>query len=73
MAGLFAYFYVWTFHHKASRIAKRIGRARAYVVCVGVMWIVLVSNLTGYVIGTGQRWFNGRRYRGRMETYLASS
>ena len=41
------YFYIWSFHHKAVRIARRTGRWVAYPICLSVMWIVLASNLAG--------------------------
>lgn len=73
LAALLAYFYVWTFHHKAVTLARHTRRAAAYPICLCVMWIVLASNLAGYLIGTWQRWWHRKRYRGGMEAYLASS
>jgi len=70
---LLGYFYVWTFHHKAVRIARRTRRLVAYPLCLCVMWVVLASNLVGYLVGSWQRWKDSDRYRRRMETYLASS
>ena len=71
LAALLLYFYVWTFHDKATRIARRTGRLLAYPICLCVMWVVLASNTVGYVVGTWQRWRNRERYRHGMETYLA--
>ncbi len=70
---LLGYFYVWTFHHKAVRIARRTRRLLAYPLCLCVMWVVLTSNLVGYLVGSWQRWRDSDRYRHRMEAYLASS
>ena len=73
LVGLAGYFYVWTFHHKAARIARRTGRSRAYPLCLCVMWVVLFANLAGYVVGSWQRWRDRERYRGRLEAYMACS
>jgi len=67
---LVGYFYLWAFHEKASRIVERTGRRTAYSLCLVVMWIMLLSNLAGYLLGTWQRWRYRDRFRGRMETYL---
>ena len=71
LLGLLSYFYVWTFHRKAARIMRRTGRRSAYALCLAVMWVVLWSNLTGYMVGSWQRWRGRKRYRKQMETYLA--
>lgn len=71
LLAAFGYFYVWAFHHKAAEIARRTERAWAYPLCIGVMWVVLASNLTGYLVGSWQRWRNPDGYRGRMAAYLA--
>ena len=65
-----AYFYVWSFHAKAVRIARRTGRVGAYPLCLIVTWVVLVSNLAGYLVGTWQRWRDQQRYGHRMRAYL---
>ena len=65
------HFYVWAFHGKASRIVCRTGRWTAYPLCLCVMWVVLLSNVGGYLVGSWQRWRDRERYRHRMETYLA--
>ena len=49
--ALFLYFYVWTFHRKATRIARHTKRWTAYPLCMMVMWVVLCSNTLGYVVG----------------------
>lgn len=54
-ALLVGYFYVWTFHDRAMRIARRTGRRIAYFVTLGVMWTALFSNLAGYLAGRRQR------------------
>lgn len=59
-ALLVAYFYVWTFHRRAARIARRTGRRIAYLMTLGVMWTVLFSNLAGYLVGRWQRRRQGR-------------
>ena len=70
---LMGYFYVWTFHIKAARIARRTGQWRTYPLCLCVMWVVLLSNLAGYLVGSWQRRHDSERYRLRMEAYLACS
>jgi glycosyltransferase involved in cell wall biosynthesis len=71
VVGLLLYFYVWTFHRKALRVARRAERLVAYPICLLVMWIVLASNTAGYVVGTWQRYRQDERYRHRMDAYLA--
>lgn len=68
---LFAYFFVWTFHDKAIRIARRTDRWLAYPVCMAVMWVVLISGVAGYSVGSFQRLCNRERFHRRMEAYLA--
>ncbi len=70
-AMLCLYFYVWTFHDKALRIARRTNRRTAYALCLLVMWVVLVSNLAGYLVGSWQRRRNRNPYRANMDAYLA--
>ncbi len=69
----FLYFYVWTFHGKAVRIALRTGRMLAYPMTLLVMWIVMFSNLTGYLVGSWQRWRSRGQMGEAMMTYLAAS
>jgi len=71
-ALLCGYFYVWTFHGKAVRVARRVRRFAAYPLCLIVMWVVLFSNLAGYLVGSWQRWRDRQRYVDRMEAYLAA-
>ena len=73
LAFLIGYFYVWTFHGKAVRIARRTGQAAAYPLCLLVMWVVLSSNLLGYWIGSWQRWRDRDRYQRTLDAYLATS
>ncbi len=73
LIGVLGYFYVWTFHDKAARIARRTGRSAAYPLCMLVMWVVLASNTTGYLVGSFQRWRDRGLYRLRTETYLMTS
>jgi glycosyltransferase involved in cell wall biosynthesis len=68
---LFGYFFVWAFHGKAVRIARRTGRWAAYPLCILVMWVIVASNTFGYLVGTSQRWRHRDRYRIRTEAYLA--
>ncbi len=65
------YFYVWTFHDKAVRIARRSGSWTAYPLCLCVIWTVMASSLTGYLFGSWQRRRNPAVYQQRMEVYLA--
>jgi glycosyltransferase involved in cell wall biosynthesis len=67
---LLAYFYVWTFHAKAARVARVTGRSAAYPLCMLVMWTVLVSNTFGYLRGTLQRWFRPEQYVRLLREYL---
>lgn len=71
-AVLFAYFYVWTFHEKATRIAIRTKRWAAYPLTMLVMWTVLFSNLAGYVVGSRQRSRDRTRYGIQTERYLTA-
>jgi len=68
---LAGYFYVWTFHPKAARIARRTQSWRAYPLCVFILCVVLFSNTAGYVVGSFQRWRNQRAYQQQMKAYLA--
>ncbi len=69
---LICYFYIWTFHHKAVRVARRTRRWIAYPMCQCVMWVVLASNLCGYLVGSWQRRRDRKGYQYRMEAYLTS-
>ena len=71
--ALLGYFYVWTFHQKATAILRHTHRLIAYPLCLCVMWVVLLSNMTGYLFGTWQRWVDRDRYQHRMEAYLSTS
>lgn len=73
LAGQLGYFYLWTFHGKALRVARLTGRLSAYPLCLLVMWIILASNLVGYLVGSLQRWRHRERYVRRMEAYLSVS
>ena len=66
------YFYGWTFHPKAIRIARRLGNPKAYSLCFAVMWTVLVSNTAGYLVGTLQRLCHARRYLSPIRAYMAT-
>ena len=68
VCGELAYFYGWTFHGKARRIAQRTGRWTAYPLTLLVMNVVLFANLAGYLVGTWQR----RRSRDRVAAPLAA-
>lgn len=67
------YFYVAAFHRKCGRVARKLEQSIAYPVCLLVMWIVLFSNMAGYLVGTLQRVVDSGRYRDRMAAYLATS
>ena len=71
LLALVGYFYVYTFHGKAVRVARQTQRIVAYPLCLCVMWIVLLSNTLGYVVGSWQRWRDRDRYCRRMNAYLA--
>jgi len=71
--ALFLYFYIWTFHAKAVRIARRSRNWRAYPLTILVMWIVLASNLLGYVIGCSQRFRHRHRYQRALDAYMGAT
>lgn len=73
LAALLVYFYVWTFHDKAVKIAGRCGRWVAYPLSLSVIWLVMASRTIGYLVGSWQRWRDDARYRVRTELYLATS
>ena len=73
VGAMLAYFYVWTFHAKAVRIARWTNRRAAYPVCMCVMWVVMASGMSGYVAGSWERWRNQARYRKRIEAYLSTA
>lgn len=69
---LSAYFYVWTFHEKAWRVADRTRRLAAYPLCMIVMWTVLLSGTAGFVSGSRQRWRRGAEFAAKRAAYLAT-
>lgn len=69
--ALFAYFYVWAFHHQAVRIARRTRKTAAYPLCLGITWVIVASGTAGFLVGSWQRWRDRKRYQYRMEAYLA--
>jgi hypothetical protein len=71
LLGLVAYFYVYTFHDKALQIAAKSRARLAYPLTLSVMWVVIFSNLAGYLRGSLERLVNRPRYRQRMEAYLS--
>ena len=73
LAFLVVYFYVWTFHRKAIRVARAARQWRAYPLCLLIMWVVLFTHLAGYLRGSWQRWRDRDGFRGRMEAYLAGA
>lgn len=68
--SLFAYFYVWTFNQKAAAIARRTGSVQAYPLTLAVMWVVMLSNLAGYLRGSWQRWRDTKIFRSQLDQYL---
>jgi succinoglycan biosynthesis protein ExoA len=70
LAGLLAYFFVWNFHRRAKHVVQATARTTAYPLCLLVMWVVLASNLVGYLVGSWQRLRDGARFRRSMEEYL---
>ncbi len=71
--ALVGYFYVWAFHRKALRIAQRTKRVAGYPLCLVIMWVVLLSNTMGFVVGSWQRYKRRDRFQHRTEAYLAGS
>lgn len=51
LAMVMLYVYVWTFHDKARRIAAHTKQPAAYALSFPVCWVVLFSNLAGYLVG----------------------
>jgi len=72
-AALGLYFYVWAFHSKAARIVRRTRRWSAYPLTMLVMWVVMASNLAGYVVGSWQRIRHRGRYRSVMDSYMSAT
>ncbi|MFQ5493984.1 MAG: glycosyltransferase [Phycisphaerae bacterium] len=73
LLGAIGYCYVWTFHARAVQVTRRVGRITAYPMCLGVMWVVLAANLTGFVMGSCQRWWNRDRFDCPTRAYLAGA
>lgn len=71
LAAELGYFYVWTFHHLAARVARRTRRAASYPMALVVLWTVLVCHTLGYVVGTIQRAVHPARYGDRLTAYMA--
>lgn len=67
------YFYVWAFHAKCVRITKKTGRLHGYVLAIAVHWVVLISHLTGFLVGSMQRFLDKPRYGASMDAYLAGT
>jgi glycosyltransferase involved in cell wall biosynthesis len=72
-AALFLYFYVWTFHRKARRIARHTKRWTAYPLCLIVMWVVMGSNTLGYLVGCRRRRTGAIAWHDRGEVRLAEA
>ena len=70
--GLFLYFYVWTFHGKALQIVRRTRRLRAYPLTLMILWVVMISNLAGYLHGSWQRTIHAGRILRRLEWYMTA-
>lgn len=73
MLLMIGYFYIWTFHAKAVRIAIRTRQLKAYPLSLTIIWIVLFSNLTGFVVGSWQRYRHRDRFHAPIEAYLAGA
>ncbi|MEK6675216.1 MAG: glycosyltransferase [Planctomycetota bacterium] len=72
-ALLAGYFYGWTFHERALRVSQRTHRRLAYPLTFVVMWVVLFSNLAGFVVGCWQRFRQRGRMRWLQDSYLADA
>lgn len=70
--GWFVYFFVAAFHTRASQIAGHTRTIKAYPLTLAVFWVVMISNLAGYLHGSWQRWNDAKRFRMPMEAYLAA-
>lgn len=71
-ASLICYFYILSFHGRAMQIARRTGRWAACPLAFLVIWVVLGSNLCGYLVGSWQRTRDSDRYSGQLERYLTA-
>lgn len=69
-AILFGYFYAWTFHPKAVRIARATRRGAAYPLTLLVLWTVLFSSLAGFLMGKWQRYRDRERFERRHRDYM---
>jgi len=65
------YFYVFSFHHKSIRIARKLVTWRAYPLSILVHWAIVFGGISGYISATFQRLGDRERYRRCTEAYLA--
>ena len=70
-AAWVVYCYVLPFHRRAARIARATGRWSAYPLTFVVMWIVLFSNLLGFIVGTVQRRWRRDSIAIPLERYMS--
>jgi len=70
--GLFLYFFVWAYHRKAVQIVRRTRRLQAYPMTLMVLWVVMISNLAGYLHGSWQRVLQAGRFRRQLEWYMTA-
>lgn len=68
-----AYFYVYSFHAKARRIACALGSWRAYPLSLIVYWVVVFGGVYGYLVATLERWRDRQHYQASVDAYLAGT
>ncbi|UCE58485.1 MAG: glycosyltransferase [Phycisphaerales bacterium] len=69
----FAYFYIYSFHDKARRVAAKLGTWKAYPLSIVVHWAIVLGGISGYLKASWQRLRDRERYQSRMEAYLAGT
>jgi len=73
LLGAALYFYVFTFHHKSVRIARKLATWRAYPASILVHWAIVFGGISGYLGATFQRWCDRERYKRCTDAYMAPS
>lgn len=68
--GAGIYFYWWSFHAKSRRIARAAQRLAAYPMAFLVQWVVMASNLAGYLVGSVQRRRRPREFVEPLRRYM---
>ncbi len=64
------YFFMATYHRKSRRVARAMGRRRAYAQAMMVHWMMTFGDALGYLKGTWQRWLDPERYIHGLTDYM---